>query len=63
MQKIYQYHLKGYSKVYKTLYVHFRTIYIRIRTIKNIPDTNLMRENILDFVYLQPNHAMAFIKC
>jgi hypothetical protein len=41
----------GYSKIYKTLYVHFLTIYIRIRTIINVPYIDSMRENILDFVF------------
>jgi hypothetical protein len=39
LQKTCQCYLMGYSKVYKTLYVLLRTIYVRIRTAINIKNT------------------------
>jgi len=41
-QKICQCYLLGYSKVDKTLYVHSRTIFVRIRTEINIPKLTLL---------------------
>lgn len=50
VQKIYQYYLLGFSNVYQTLYVQARTIYVRIRTGKNILHINLGTEKSPDSV-------------